>query len=216
MQDDNVDVRYEIKVATFWRRLIGDLEYSRYLPGDLFRWYEALELAGPDDVRELFHRRQSNRPMPKIYGLVGTAPHPPAHLVQIWLESHETKIYTAPYWYGAAVFITLVFMFGVYMNGLQNLKPLDPFYYNPPQLSAVVLAAPQAMPTGPNTPVPTSPTAPVSQLPVAPSVTIELPISTIPVLGSEFHGLMITMPLQKVPSSQPQGQYGMGGNPSAH
>jgi hypothetical protein len=215
MQDDNVDVRLEIKVATFWRKQIGDLEYQRYLPADLFRWYMAMELAGPDDVRELFHRRQSGRPMTRVYGLVGTAPHPPANVVQVWLETHETQIYTSPYWYGLAVFTAIAFMFGVYMNGLQNLRPLNPFYLNPPQLNAVVASAPMPMPTGPNTPMPTSPTAPVSQLPVNPMVVVAMPVSTIPILPSTVGGTMRTNPLQSVPTSVPRPQYGLAGVPSA-
>jgi hypothetical protein len=214
MEDDNVDVRFAIKVATIWRKLIGDAEYTRHLPSDLFRWYQALELAGPDDVRELFNRDQINRPMKTLYGLVGTAPHPPAHLVQAWLESHETKIHTAPYWYGAAVFTSLVFMGAVYLNGFQNLQPVNPFYLDPPLLNTVVAAAPQAMPLSPNTPVPTSPAPPVSQLPVGPSVVVSLPVSTIPVLASQIGGMLRTLPMQEVPTDAPQAQYGMNGHPN--
>jgi hypothetical protein len=197
MQDDNLDVRLEIKVAMFWRKLIGDMEYARFLPADLFRWYMALELAGPDDVRELYHRRQGRRTMKIVQGLVDVAPHPPATLVEIWLESHETKIYTAPYWYGAAVFFTLAFMFGIYMNGFQNLQPASPLYMNPPQLNAVVMSAPTAMPIGPSTPMPLSPVAPVMQLPISPTMNVPLLVSQIPVQPALPGSTIRTSPLQE-------------------
>jgi hypothetical protein len=203
MQDDNVDVRYEIKVALFWRKLIGDSEYVRHDAKDLFRWYEALELAGPDDIRELFHRRQtSSRPMPYVQGLVGRAPHPPAHLVRAWLEQYETEVHTAPYWYGLAVFTTLTFMTGIYLNGLQNLQPLNPLLMNPPQAQSVVMQYPTPPPVSPNMPVQNNPQAPVMQLPSLPAPQTPNLVSTIPILSQLPLSTVRNSPLQQAPQSR--------------
>jgi hypothetical protein len=120
MEDDDLDVRVEIKVAMFWRGLIGDGEYGKFNPKDMFRWYQALELLGPEDVRDLYRRRQSNRPMPIVQGL-DRAPHPPAWLVETWLDKHETKIRTGSLWLGMGAFTSIWFLFGTYMNGCQNM-----------------------------------------------------------------------------------------------
>jgi hypothetical protein len=203
MQDDNVDVRYEIKVALFWRNLVGDIEYVRYDPKDLFRWYEALELAGPDDIRELYHRRQtSSRPMAYMQGLVSRAPHPPASLVRAWLEQYETKIHTAPYWYGLAIFTTLAFMTGVYLNGFQSLKPWNSLLMHPPQMQSVVMQSPTAAPIAPNVPVPQNPMAPVMQLPTLPPPQTPNLISKIPVVASVPLSQVPSSPLQQAPQSR--------------
>ena len=207
MQDDNVDVRYEIKVALFWRKLIGDAEYVRHEAKDLFRWYEALELAGPDDIRELYYlRRTSSRPMPYMQGLVDRAPHPPVELVRVWLEQYETQIHTAPYWYGLAVFTTLAFMAGIYINGLQSLKPLSPLLMSPPRFQSVVLSAPNAGPLSPNLEVPINPTPPVFQAPtLAAPVTPNL-VSTIPPVESLPDAAIRSSPLEAAPQIKPSEQ----------
>jgi hypothetical protein len=204
MQDDNIDVRHEIKVALFWRKVIGDAEYLRYEPKDLFRWYEALELAGPDDIRDLYHRRRtSSRLMPYMQGLVDRAPHPPADLVRAWLEQYETKVYTAPYWYGLAVFTTLSFMAGIYLNGLQSLQPLSPLLMKPPQIQSVVMPTPTAGPVSPNLQVPINPTPPVMQSATLPPPQTPNLISKIPPLESEPDAAIRTNPLESAPQSKP-------------
>jgi hypothetical protein len=131
-KDSDVDVRTEMRIALFWRALIGDFEYIRYDPDDMLRWYVALELRGPEEIRELVSERYSSRPMPVILGVVSKAPHPPTHLVRDWLSFHEQQMRVGAYWWaplGFCIFCGLVFPF---FYGCQNLQPVNPLVMNPP------------------------------------------------------------------------------------
>ena len=131
-KDSDVDVRTDMRVALFWRALIGDFEYIRYDPEDMLRWYMALELRGPHEIRDLVTERYSSRPMPVILGVVSKAPHPPAQLVREWLAFHEQQVRIGAYWWapvGFCLFCGLVFPF---FYGCQNLQPINPLVMNPP------------------------------------------------------------------------------------
>jgi hypothetical protein len=208
MEDDDLDVRVEIKVAMFWRGLIGDGEYGKFNPKDMFRWYQALELLGPEDVRDLYRRRQSNRPMPIVQGL-DRAPHPPAWLVETWLDKHETKIRTGSLWLGMGAFTSIWFLFGTYMNGCQNMhqSTTDPLLTNPPNNGPVVMLNAQPMAPPADIPVAKNPPPPLAELTTFPTPGSPNIISAIPVQPSLPGSTIRTSPLQEAaqptPSSQP-------------
>jgi hypothetical protein len=126
------DVREEIRIALFWRALIGDYEYIKFNPDDLLRWYDALELRGPEEIRIVIDERYSTRPVNAVLGIVTAAPHPPTWLVRDWLSVHEQKVRTGGYWLGAAAFVAMSFMVGPMLYGCTQLKPMNPYVMNPP------------------------------------------------------------------------------------
>lgn len=131
-REKEVDVREEMRIALFWRGLIGDFEYIKFDPDDLLRWYMALELRGPEEVRDHLTERFSSRPMPSMTGLVAKRPHPPLWLVREWLAYHETKVRTGAFWWGTIIFITASFMTFPVLYGCVALQPLNPLVMNPP------------------------------------------------------------------------------------
>jgi hypothetical protein len=133
-KEKEVDVREEMRIALFWRGLIGDYEYIKFDPDDLMRWYIALELRGPDDIRDLMTERHASRPMPEVLGLVTKSPHPPVWIVREWLGFHETQVHTAGYWWGAAVFGLLCLMIAPTMHGCADLQPMNPLFMKPPSM----------------------------------------------------------------------------------
>jgi hypothetical protein len=146
-KDSFVDVRTEMRIALFWRALIGDFEYIRYNPEDMLRWYMALELRGPIEIRELITERYSSRPMPVIHGVVNKAPHPPTRLVREWLSYHEQQVRTGAYWYapvGFCLFCGLLFPF---LYSCQYLQPMNPLVMHPPNNG---IQAPQSVANSPN------------------------------------------------------------------
>lgn len=158
------DVREEIRVALFWRALIGDYEYIKFNPEDMFRWYEGLELRGPDEIRDLIHERYNTRPVPAVLGIVMQAPHPPTWLVREWLAHHENQVHVrGTILKGAAVLTGLAFMIGPFVYGCSHLTTLNPYAMNPPtaQLQTVQPTLAQAQgASGPTqTPVAFTPTA---------------------------------------------------------
>jgi hypothetical protein len=152
------DVRSEIKIALFWRHLIGDFEYVKFSPDDMLRWYDALELRGPLEIRQLLSDRYTTRPASTIQGIVAVAPHPPSWLVRDWLAHHEMKVRTGGLWVAAGAFVLSSFVTFPLLYRCSTLTPLSPFVMNPP-ISQPSLAAPQ-MPVGstyePNNTVPPS------------------------------------------------------------
>jgi len=145
------DFHDEIRVARFWREVIGEYEYVNYDPEDLYRWYHALETRGPAEIRAYLRERAGKHPMPRLLGLVSKAPHPPMDVVMLWLESHEHKAHTAPFWLGIGGFVTLCFLFGLGFEGCQNLKDPNLLLNHPGQTSI-----PLVPPPGPSAPLPTA------------------------------------------------------------
>jgi hypothetical protein len=145
-KDSDIDVRTEMRVALFWRALIGDFEYIRYSPDDMLRWYIALELRGPEEIRELVSERYSSRPMPVIHGVVSKAPHPPTQLVRDWLAYHEQQVRVGAYWWAPIGFCVLCGLVFPFFYGCQNLQPVNPLVMNPPA------TGPQAPNSAQNTP----------------------------------------------------------------
>jgi hypothetical protein len=136
---DKHEVREEIRIALFWRQLIGDAEYNRFQPEDYDRWYRALEMRGPEEIRELVDTRFITQHKGVLTGLVTERPFPPLWIVREWLSTHENKVHTGGYWLGFIGFLTLVFMLGPFVYGCQNLVPMNPLDMNPPSTQAGVL-----------------------------------------------------------------------------
>lgn len=134
-----VDIREEMRIALWWRSLIGDSEYTKFDPDDMLRWYMALELRGPDEIRALVTERHwGGKPVQLVHGIVGVAPHPPFWLINTWLEHHESRIHTALPWglTGAFVLLTLVFVSN--MGGCANLHTPNTLVMHPPMTAATV------------------------------------------------------------------------------
>jgi hypothetical protein len=144
-EDTGRDIREEVRISLFWRALIGDYQYVKFNPDDMLRWYDALELRGPQEIRELIDERYTGRPGLTVLGVVSGAPHPPIWLVRDWLMHYETKVRTAPYWVASVAFVTLCFLLGPFLYGLTALKPVSTYVMNPPD------NAPQVyQPSGPS------------------------------------------------------------------
>jgi len=131
-KDGDVDVRTDMRIALFWRALIGDFEYIRYNPEDMLRWYLALELRGPQEIRDLVIERYTTRPMPVILGVVAKAPHPPTQLVREWLSYHDQQVKVGAYWFAPVGFCLLSGLLFPFFYGCQNLQPMNPLIMNPP------------------------------------------------------------------------------------
>jgi hypothetical protein len=136
-----------MRIALFWRALIGDMEYIRYDPEDMLRWYLALELRGPEEIRELVTERYSSRPMPAVQGIVTKAPHPPTQLVREWLFYHEQKVRVGAYWFAPLGFCILCGLVFPYLYGCQNLQPVNPLFMNPPNIGPQLPTSAQNTPT---------------------------------------------------------------------
>ena len=134
------DIREEMRVAVFWRKLIGDMEYVRFDPEDMYRWYEALALRGPDEIRELMSERYFTKQSGVIQGVVFRAPHPPMWLVNEWLEFESRKTHTLGYWLMAGAFIIMSGMSFSALQGCVNLQPLNPLIMHPPKGTPPVTA----------------------------------------------------------------------------
>lgn len=144
--DDAMDIRVEMRVAQFWRKLIGDGEYGKFDPDDLLRWYEALELRGPDEIREVRNERYFTITHGVMQGVVSRAPHPPLWLVNQWLELYEHRTHTGGYWLAAGAFITVSIMVFTNLQGCVNLQSGNPLILHPPPGTPPVAAySPPAM-----------------------------------------------------------------------
>ncbi len=149
------ELHEEIKVAQFWRGVIGVYEYVNYDPADLLRWYQALETRGPDEIRAYLNERAAKHPMKRLLGLVAKPPHPPMEVVMLWLEERERHSSSASVWMGVGGFVTLCFLLGVGFVGCQNLKnqntlALKPGQTSPPLMQPQTGQAPQSAATFPN------------------------------------------------------------------
>jgi hypothetical protein len=154
------DIRSEVKIALFWRHLIGDFEYVKFNPDDMLRWYDALELRGPVEIRDLLTERYGTRPAATIQGVVAEAPHPPSWLVREWLQYYEQKVKTGGLWMATGAFVLSSFVAFPLLYGCTQLHPLSPYVMRPP-ISQVQMTAP-SMPIGSNfTPNATVPPATV-------------------------------------------------------
>ncbi len=136
----------EIKIALYWQRVLGEMEYVDYDPDDLRRWYKALELRGPSEIRAYVSERTQRHNASHLHGLVA-APHPPLPIVELWLQSHENKPQLKPFWIGLGGFTMLSLILAMGFNGCQTLKNPNPMVLKPPQTQeAVQPAAPGAPP----------------------------------------------------------------------
>ena len=132
--DKDIDVRTEMSIALFWRDLITDYEYAKFDPDDMLRWYLALELRGPEEIRELITERYMSRPMKYVVGIVMQAPHPPLWLVREWLEYHEqrSQVDMAVPWGLAGSFVVLSLIGFVNLQSCVNMHSSNPLAMNPP------------------------------------------------------------------------------------
>jgi len=154
---DALAFQREIRVAEFWRKQLGELEYSGRNPDDLYRWYEAMELRGPDEIRAYVEERVGRYPTMPVTGIVPVAPHPTRDIIDIWLASH-TKLRTGHYWTSTAALLVVCIWVIPTLHSCQNLRnPTSPQYWLPP---AATLTAGSL--SGAPTPTATMPASPPS------------------------------------------------------
>ena len=144
-KEEEMDIREEMRIALFWRGLIGDAKYNSFDPDDLLRWYEALELRGPDEIRAVKNERYFTTQTGVMLGVVGRAPHPPLWLINEWLEHYEQKIHTGGYWAMAGCFFVITGIFVSNLQGCANLQPMNQLAMQPPAGTPAV--APYAAPS---------------------------------------------------------------------
>ena len=138
----------EIRIAQFWRKRLGEYEYLHHNADDLRRWYIALELRGPLEIRDYLHERTSRYPMARVTGIVATAPHPPREIVQTWLESHD-KVHTGRYLAAGAAVLVFVWLFATNLASFDRLKPINQLQMHPPQIGALPVNGPSSVPGAP-------------------------------------------------------------------
>jgi hypothetical protein len=131
-RESDRDVREEVGISLFWRELIGDYEYGRFDPDDMIRWYDALTLRGPLEIRDLIDERYTGRPGSSVRGIVSGAPHPPVWLVREWLAHFENKVRTGGYWMAAAGFVLFCGIVFPIVSGVTQLTPLSTYAMHPP------------------------------------------------------------------------------------
>jgi hypothetical protein len=144
-KNDERDVREEIKIAIFWRNLIGDFEYIKFDPDDMMRWFDALELRGPIEIRHLLRERYATRPVNAMLGITSRAPHPPTWLVREWLAFYEQKVSTRPAWLTAFGFVVLSFMAFPLLHQCADLQPVSMYVMNPPSSGPTIMPNSQVM-----------------------------------------------------------------------
>jgi hypothetical protein len=155
----DLDFIEEIRIAQFWRKQMGELEYVKRDPEDLHRWYVALETRGPDDIRDYLNERAGRYPAGQVTGIVAKAPHPTREVIDLWLASHD-RTSKAPYWTGAAAFLLICALVGPNISSCQNLHSIAPFAKTaPPQ---AVLAPGQNIPAQTQSTLPGSFPAPAN------------------------------------------------------
>jgi len=165
---DALAFQREIRVAEFWRKQLGELEYSGRNPDDLYRWYEAMELRGPEEIRAYVEERMGRYPSIPVTGIVPLAPHPTRDIIDIWLASHD-KARTVPYWTSVAALLVVCIWVVPTLHSCQNVRdPTQPQFWLP---QAATLTA--ATLTGAPTPTATQPIQPP-----APPVNFASPVSS--------------------------------------
>ncbi len=162
----DLDFIEEIRIAQYWRKQLGEMEYVQRNPEDLRRWYEALELRGPEEIRSYLAERSGRHPSGAITGIVFKAPHPPREIIDIWLASHD-KTRTMPYWVGALAFLVACLLVGPNVSGCQHLPNQNKFAVQPPAPQQIMTAnpngAPQVLSTVPGSfPLPANVASPVA------------------------------------------------------
>ena len=141
------DAIEEIRIARFWQNALGDFEYVYHNPDDLRRWYKALEVRGPAEIRDHITARDGRSPTHALQGLA-PAPHPPMWIVELWLDSHESRHRLFPFWIGSAGFVLLCLLVGNTMNGCTQLQDPMTWQKYPQLLTQPLQAATQGtMPT---------------------------------------------------------------------
>lgn len=137
--DKETDIREEMRIAVWWRGLIGDAAYSSFDPEDMLRWYQALTLRGPEEIRAMITERHwGGRPMPTVPGIVDKRPHPPFWLINTWLEYQESRVSTALPWGLLASFVLISGMGLAGLQGCSQLRTVSPLAMSPPQTAAKV------------------------------------------------------------------------------
>ena len=139
-RDSGRDVREEIRIALFWRALIGDYEYIKFDPDDMTRWYDALEMRGALEIRHLMRERYATRPVNAVLGIVSGAPHPPTWLVRDWLSFHEQKGSSGHWWLATAGFVTVSMMMFPLLHQCAALTPVSMYVMQPPDASPQLYA----------------------------------------------------------------------------
>jgi hypothetical protein len=134
------DIREEMRVAVYWRKLIGDPAYVKFDPEDMYRWYEALELRGTDEIRTVIRERYVTTQSGVMQGVVSRSPHPPLWLVNEWLEHEQNKTHTIGYWLMGGCFLVISGMCVTGLQGCVNLQPLNPLIMHPPSGTPPVVA----------------------------------------------------------------------------
>jgi hypothetical protein len=162
----DLDFIEEIRIAQFWRKQLGELEYVQRDPEDLRRWYVALETRGPDEIRDYLIERTGRYPAGQVVGIVSKAPHPPREIIDLWLASHD-KTHTMPYWVGLAAFVVACMLIGPNMAGCQNLPDRSLFAVTSPPHAVLApgqaMNAPQTQATSPtNFPAPANTASPMA------------------------------------------------------
>ncbi len=150
---DRTELRKEIKIAIFWRKLIGDLEYVKFDPDDILRWHLAMDMRGDEDIRSLMLERYPTvaRRAP-VLGVVGEAPHPPAWIVREWIKTREPKFPTWRIFSLSCGFVVVMGLLLPVISGTQYLKPTNQMVLNPPIVQPNVLLPPGAQFVVPWTP----------------------------------------------------------------
>jgi hypothetical protein len=129
---NRTEIRKEIKIAIFWRKLIGDFEYVKFNPDDVLRWHIALEMRGAEEIRNLMTERYTSQARrAPVLGLVGDAPHPPSWMVREWLSTKQRKF---PMWRGLGLLLGFIILSGLLLptiHGCENLQPMNPLVMKP-------------------------------------------------------------------------------------
>lgn len=128
LEEMGVDLRMEIRIAQFWRELITDEAYLRFDPIDMVRWYQALELRGPEEIRDYLTERPPGPGVKTMTGLVAKAPHPPIWLVEAWLSSYEEQVSVPGVKRILFGMIVMGFMLGSWISGWPYLWTVGPQY----------------------------------------------------------------------------------------
>ncbi len=127
-----LDFIEDIRIAQFWRKHLGEVEYvTLYNPDDLRRWYVALETRGPQEIRDYLIERTGRHPMGEVTGIVARAPHPPRKIIDLWLDSHD-KVDARPYWLAFAGFLVLAYYTMTNLSGMLHLPSQTPVQLSPP------------------------------------------------------------------------------------
>jgi hypothetical protein len=145
--EDRMSIRHEIRVALFWRRVIGDNEYIRFDPADMLRWYDAMDLRDPIEIEEMMNERFSTvGSRTPIVGIVSTEPHPPAWLVRTWQEEQVPKFRKSVLVNTYTAWLICSLITGSFVYGCQHLQPYNIAVWRPPSNQPPMMAQAPAVP----------------------------------------------------------------------